>query len=124
MAPIRVPKRALIACETAAPVPGCEMLIIAAKPACLGHVEAASVPIGALTAWQGLFDRAGQREGERVFHRRAESPAVAEIANLLDGAELKPFVGRVLPLEQASAAYFGAAEPRNPCGKLVIAVVE
>jgi NADPH:quinone reductase-like Zn-dependent oxidoreductase len=37
------------------------------KPAKLTHVEAASVPIGALTAWQGLFDRAGLQPGERVL---------------------------------------------------------
>jgi NADPH:quinone reductase-like Zn-dependent oxidoreductase len=40
---------------------------IAPKPHRLSHAEAASVPIGALTAWQGLFDRAGLRAGERVL---------------------------------------------------------
>jgi NADPH:quinone reductase-like Zn-dependent oxidoreductase len=40
---------------------------IAPKPATLGHVEAAAVPIGALTAWQGLFDRARLQKGERVL---------------------------------------------------------
>src|SRR5215475_1860316 len=40
---------------------------IARKPAGLTHVEAASVPIGALTAWQGLFDRAKLQSGERVL---------------------------------------------------------
>jgi NADPH:quinone reductase-like Zn-dependent oxidoreductase len=33
----------------------------------LTHVEAATVPIGALTAWQGLFDRACLQAGERVL---------------------------------------------------------
>jgi NADPH:quinone reductase-like Zn-dependent oxidoreductase len=37
------------------------------KPARLTHVEAASVPIDALTAWQGLFDRARLQAGERVL---------------------------------------------------------
>ena len=37
------------------------------KPAQLTHVEAASVPIGALTARQGLFDRADLQPGERVL---------------------------------------------------------
>src|SRR5205085_3397021 len=36
-------------------------------PARLTHVEAASVPIGALTAGQGLFERAKLRAGERVL---------------------------------------------------------
>jgi NADPH:quinone reductase-like Zn-dependent oxidoreductase len=40
---------------------------IAPKPARLTHVEAASVPIDALTAWQGLFERAQLRAGERVL---------------------------------------------------------
>ncbi|HXV83480.1 MAG TPA: NADP-dependent oxidoreductase [Candidatus Binatia bacterium] len=40
---------------------------IAPKPMGLTHVEAASVPIGALTAWQGLFDRARLQAGERVL---------------------------------------------------------
>jgi len=40
---------------------------IAPKPARLTHVEAASVPIDALTAWQGLFERAQLQAGERVL---------------------------------------------------------
>ena len=40
---------------------------VARKPSRLTHVEAASVPIGALTAWQGLFDRARLQAGEHVL---------------------------------------------------------
>ncbi len=40
---------------------------IASKPARLSFAEAASVPIGALTAWQGLFDRAKLQKGETVL---------------------------------------------------------
>jgi NADPH:quinone reductase-like Zn-dependent oxidoreductase len=40
---------------------------VASKPPRLTHVEAASVPIGALTAWQGLFDRARLQPEERVL---------------------------------------------------------
>lgn len=40
---------------------------IADKPSGISHVEAASVPVGALTAWQGLLDRAKLRAGERVL---------------------------------------------------------
>ena len=40
---------------------------IAHKPSRLSHPEAATVPIGALTAWQGLFDRAKLRAGERLL---------------------------------------------------------
>src|SRR5947208_9570347 len=40
---------------------------IARKPTSLTHELAATVPIGALTAWQGLFDRAQLQSGERVL---------------------------------------------------------
>lgn len=40
---------------------------IAPKPDSLSYVEAASVPIGALTAWQGLIDRAKLRPGEHIL---------------------------------------------------------
>ena len=40
---------------------------IAPKPAKLSHVEAASVPISALTAWQGLIDRGHLQAGQRVL---------------------------------------------------------
>jgi NADPH:quinone reductase-like Zn-dependent oxidoreductase len=40
---------------------------IAPKPRRLSHPEAASVPISALTAWQGLLDRAKLQPGERVL---------------------------------------------------------
>jgi NADPH:quinone reductase-like Zn-dependent oxidoreductase len=40
---------------------------IASKPPSLTHIQAASVPIGALTAWQGLFDRAKLQAGERLL---------------------------------------------------------
>lgn len=40
---------------------------IAPKPKTLSHNEAAGVPIPALTAWQGLYDRAKLQAGERVL---------------------------------------------------------
>lgn len=40
---------------------------IALKPKSLSHVEAATVPISALTAWQGLFTRAAIQPGERIL---------------------------------------------------------
>ena len=40
---------------------------VAPKPATLTHEESATVPIGALTAWQGLLDRAKIQRGERVL---------------------------------------------------------
>ena len=40
---------------------------IATKPPSVSHYEASAAPIGALTAWQGLFDRAALRTGERIL---------------------------------------------------------
>jgi NADPH:quinone reductase-like Zn-dependent oxidoreductase len=40
---------------------------IAPKPHTLGHVQAAAVPISALTAWQALLDRAHLSAGQRVL---------------------------------------------------------
>jgi NADPH:quinone reductase-like Zn-dependent oxidoreductase len=40
---------------------------IALKPLSVSHEEAASIPIGALTAWQGLFLKANVRAGDRVL---------------------------------------------------------
>lgn len=40
---------------------------ISSKPESLTHQAAASVPISALTAWQGLLDRAEVHPGERVL---------------------------------------------------------
>ncbi|BBB00167.1 putative alcohol dehydrogenase [Actinacidiphila reveromycinica] len=39
----------------------------ARKPASLGHVEAAALPLAALTAWQALVDTAGVTAGQRVL---------------------------------------------------------
>jgi NADPH:quinone reductase-like Zn-dependent oxidoreductase len=41
--------------------------VLARKPASLSHVEAAAVPMPALTAWQGLFDHGALTAGERVL---------------------------------------------------------
>jgi NADPH:quinone reductase-like Zn-dependent oxidoreductase len=40
---------------------------IAKKPASLDFVQAAAVPVGALTAWQALFDTAGLKANQKVL---------------------------------------------------------
>ena len=40
---------------------------VSAKPKSLSHVEATVVPISGLTAWQGLFERAGLAVGQRIL---------------------------------------------------------
>jgi NADPH:quinone reductase-like Zn-dependent oxidoreductase len=39
----------------------------ARKPENLSHVEAAAVPLAALTAWQGMIDNGGLKSGQRVL---------------------------------------------------------
>jgi NADPH:quinone reductase-like Zn-dependent oxidoreductase len=41
--------------------------VLAPKPAATDHVESAAIPMGALTAWQGLFVHGELRSGERVL---------------------------------------------------------
>ena len=40
---------------------------LAPKPSTLDHVQAAAVPLSALTAWQGLFEQAGLVAGQSVL---------------------------------------------------------
>lgn len=40
---------------------------LALVPASLDHVQSAVVPISALTAWQGLFERTDLRKGQRIL---------------------------------------------------------
>lgn len=63
---------------------------IAPKPSRLSHPEAATVPIGALTAWQGLFDRAKLRAGERLLVHGAAGAVGTFVVQLaaLHGAEV------------------------------------
>ena len=41
--------------------------LLVAKPDVLSHIEAAAVPLAALSAWQGLFDHGRLTKGERVL---------------------------------------------------------
>jgi NADPH:quinone reductase-like Zn-dependent oxidoreductase len=72
--------------------------VLAPKPESIGHVESAALPLAALSAWQGLFDRGRLGSGQRVLvtgaaggvghlavqlarHRGAHVVAVASPAN-------------------------------------------
>jgi NADPH:quinone reductase-like Zn-dependent oxidoreductase len=41
--------------------------VLALKPETLSFDEAATIPVGATTAWQGLFDHGGLQAGQRVL---------------------------------------------------------
>jgi NADPH:quinone reductase-like Zn-dependent oxidoreductase len=63
---------------------------LAFKPAKLSHAEAAVVPIGALTAWQGLFIRGKLEAGERVLVHGGSGSVGAFVIQLakLHGADV------------------------------------
>jgi len=61
--------------------------ITAPKPANLDHVQAASVPLAALTAWKGLFELGGLERGQRVLiHAAAGGVGCGEAAATGAGA--------------------------------------
>jgi NADPH:quinone reductase-like Zn-dependent oxidoreductase len=39
----------------------------ALKPKSIDHVHAATIPVGAVTAWRALFDAAGLKEGQKAL---------------------------------------------------------
>src|SRR5206468_3284737 len=41
--------------------------LLASKPRSIGHPEAAALPMGGLSAWQGLFAHGGLDAGQRVL---------------------------------------------------------
>jgi NADPH:quinone reductase-like Zn-dependent oxidoreductase len=82
---------------------------IAPKPATLTHEEAATVPIGALTAWQGLLERTKIQRGERVLvHAAAGSVGIfaVQLARL-HGAHV---IATASPRNLKLVAELGAAE--------------
>ena len=100
-------------------------VVLAAKPARLTHVEAAALPMGGLSAWQGLFVHGRLQAGERVsitgasggvgqlavqLARHAGAEVVEERADLVFdtvGGEL-PAAERVVTIaaEVPGATYF------------------
>lgn len=71
---------------------------LALKPKSIDHVQAAALPLAVLTAWQGLFDTAMVREGQRVLVQAA-SGGVGHLA---------------VQLAKAAGAYvIGTASVRN-----------
>jgi NADPH:quinone reductase-like Zn-dependent oxidoreductase len=62
--------------------------MIAKKPSSLSHVEAASVPVVAITAWQGLFEHARLEAGQTVLIHGAAGNVGAYAVQLARRARL------------------------------------
>ena len=65
--------------------------MIARKPSSLTHIEAASVPVIAVTAWQGLFDQAHLKAGQTVLIHGAAGSVGAYAVQLARRAGLRTF---------------------------------
>jgi NADPH:quinone reductase-like Zn-dependent oxidoreductase len=107
--------------------------VLAGKPPGLAHVEAAALPIGALSAQQGLFVHGGLRAGERVLvtgasggvghlavqlarHAGAEvvTEEPADLVFDTAGADPLPRGGRVVTIAaEASGATYFVVEPNG-----------
>lgn len=67
----------------------CQASMIAAKPRSLSHVEAASAPVVAVTAYQMLFDHAALKAGQRVLIHGAAGSVGGYAVQLAHGARLE-----------------------------------
>ena len=102
--------------------------VLAPKPASLGHVESAALPMPGLTAWQGLFTHGGLTEGERVLIHGAAG-GVGHIATQLaasrgaivigtargDGVEVAQKLGASEVVDTATTELAGAVAPSTSC---------
>ena len=83
--------------------------LLAPKPRTLGHEESAAVPLSALSAWQGLFDHGGLKEGERVMIHGAAG-GVGHFATQLARGRGAHVIGTTSPASADLARDFGADE--------------
>ena len=74
--------------------------MIARKPASRGDIEAASVPVIAVTAWQALFDEAGLAAGQTVQCRPCTRPALTRADRVGAGRPQKSKRGSRLPRQR------------------------
>ena len=63
--------------------------MVSRKPGSLTHIEAASVPVVAVTAWQGLFDHAQLKAGQTVLIQGAAGNVGAYAVQLAHQAGLR-----------------------------------
>lgn len=81
--------------------------MIAREPGSLGYVQAASVPVIAVTAWQGLFDQAGLKAGQTVLIHGAAGNVGAYAVQLARRAGIRT-VATAATAEVALARDLGA----------------
>lgn len=82
---------------------------LAPKPAGLSHVEAAALPLAALTAWQSLVDTADVRPGQRVLIHAAAG-GVGHLAVQIAKARSAYVIGTARSAKHAFVRSLGADE--------------
>jgi NADPH:quinone reductase-like Zn-dependent oxidoreductase len=90
--------------------------VLAPKPASLSHVEAAALPMGGLSAWQGLFVHGRLQAGERVSITGA-SGGVGHLA-----VQLARHAGAVLVEDGAADLVFDTVGGELPAGGRVVTI--
>jgi len=83
--------------------------VLAPKPRRLDHVESATVPLAALSAWQGLFDHGELEEGERVLIHGAAG-GVGHFATQLARWQGAYVIGTTSPSKGEGVRRLGAHE--------------
>ncbi len=83
--------------------------MLAPKPKSLDSIQAATVPISALTAWQGLFDRLYLRQGQRILIHGATG-GVGALATQLAHSHGAHVIGTTSAANLAFARELGADE--------------
>jgi NADPH:quinone reductase-like Zn-dependent oxidoreductase len=92
--------------------------VLAPKPERLSHVEAAALPMGGLTAWQGLFVHGQLTEGERVVVTGA-SGGVGHIA-----VQLARHAGAAVVESGPADLVFDTRGGEVPAGERVVTIAE
>ena len=84
-------------------------LFLAPKPKTIEHIEAASIPLAALTAWQGLFEYGQLEKGQRVLIHGATG-GVGYFAVQLAGQMGAHVIGTVSTMNISAAKMLGMDE--------------
>src|SRR5436305_11828421 len=82
----------------------------ALKPKSIDHVHAATIPVGAVTAWRALFDTAGLKEGQKVLIHGAAG-GVGSFAVQLAKWKGASVIGTASTRNQAFLRQLGVDEP-------------
>jgi NADPH:quinone reductase-like Zn-dependent oxidoreductase len=92
--------------------------VLAPKPSRLSHVEAAALPMGGLSAWQGLFVHGGLARGERVLVTGAAG-GVGHIA-----VQLARHAGATVVESGPAELVFDTRGGAVPAGERVVTIAE